>query len=643
MPTPHDVLRRTFGLEQFRPGQEEVITHLLAGRSAAAVFPTGGGKSLCYQLPALLLPGVTLVVSPLIALMKEQIDRLRARAVAAARLDSTLDGDEYRRVMTDLRSGALRLLYLAPERFNNERVRAALLRLRVSLFAVDEAHCISEWGHNFRPDYLKLAHFARLCRAERVLALTATATPPVLADVCRGFAIAPACAVRTGFHRPNLTLRTTPVRADRRDALLASSLKGRPPGPAIVYVTLQRTAEEVAGRLAGAGLPARFYHAGLADEERAAVQDGFATSADAVVVATIAFGMGIDKADIRAVYHYNLPKSLENYSQEVGRAGRDGAPAECELFVCPDDLNRLENFVHGDTPSFAGVHDLLREVFAQGEDFGLNLYELSGTCDVRPVVVSTLLTYLELDGWLQGGTPFYAAYQFQPLKPSAEILARFEGERRDFLKAVLRTAKPARTWFHIDLDTAARASGSPRERVVRALDYLAELGLLTLRADGVRHRYRRLKTPPDLEALAHDLHRRTLEREAREVARLNQVMELAGLDGCQGERLCAHFGETLAAPCGHCSWCLDGGKPAKLLPRAPAAIDEALWREANALRGRHRETLGDARAFTRFLCGLGSPRLTRDKLTRERLFGALEQVPFLEVLRHAEEPSGGRG
>src|SRR5690349_2069536 len=285
MPTPADVLRDTFGLERFLPGQEAVIGHLLSGQSAAAVFPTGGGKSLCYQLPALLLPGVTLVVSPLIALMKEQIDRLKARGVPAERLDSTLGLDDVRRVMNDLRGGRLRLLYVAPERFNNERLREALLRARVSLFAVDEAHCISEWGHNFRPDYLKLAHFARLCKAERTLALTATATPQVLADICTGFDIAPECAVRTTFHRPNLSLHVTPVAADERDALLERRLRERPRGPTIVYVTLQRTAEEVAGRLFRAGVPAKFYHAGMEDDDRAAVQDWFAASDDAVVVA----------------------------------------------------------------------------------------------------------------------------------------------------------------------------------------------------------------------------------------------------------------------------------------------------------------------------------------------------------------------
>jgi ATP-dependent DNA helicase RecQ len=637
MPTARELLRDRFGFDRFRPGQEEVVSHLLAGRSAAAVFATGSGKSLCYQLPALLLPGLTVVVSPLLALMKEQIDRLQTLQIAAARLDSTLTLEETASVMTLLRAGELRLLYVAPERFNNERFREALGRVRVSLFAVDEAHCISEWGHNFRPDYLKLAHFSNLCRAERRLALTATATPQVLVDVCHGFAIEPACAVRTGFYRPNLTVLTTPVRAAERDALLEERLRTRPPGPTIVYVTLQRTAEEVAGRLAQAGFPARAYHAGMEDAERVAVQEWFAPSERAVVVATIAFGMGIDKANIRAVYHYNLPKSLENFSQEIGRAGRDGLPSTCEMFACPDDLNQLENFAYGDTPGFEAVRGVVREVFSLSDEFDVSLHDLANEHDVKPLVAGTLLTYLELDGYLEAGTPFYGRYEFKPLATSAEILRRFEGERRDFLAKVLRQSVKAKVWFHIDLERAAAATGSPRDRVVRALDYLAEQGLLEVKAGEVRNRFRRLKSPPDVDALARELHRRALDREAREIARLNQVVELVGHDGCQVSRLGEHFGEPLPQPCGHCSWCLRGGKAAPLPERPKVAIDPALWPRALELRQQFPDALAEPRSLVRFLCGLSSPRLRGKKLRESPLCGALAHVPFAEVIRWAEQ------
>jgi ATP-dependent DNA helicase RecQ len=636
----YELLRGPFGLEQFRPGQEEVIKHLVAGRSAAAVFPTGGGKSLCYQLPALLFSGLTLVVSPLIALMKDQIDRLQMRAIPAERLDSTLSAEESAGIMANVRSGKLRLLYVAPERFNNERFRAVLHGIRVALFAVDEAHCISEWGHNFRPDYLKLAQFGKECRAERVLALTATATPQVLEDVCRAFAITPECAVRTGFYRSNLTVLLTPMSRAERDGALLQRLGERPAGPTIVYVTLRRTAEAVAARLSEAGLEARAYHAGLKVEDRTSIQEWFAQSERAIVVATIAFGMGIDKANIRAVYHYNLAKSLEGFSQEIGRAGRDGLPALCETFVCPEDLNALENFAYGDTPAREAVAGLVREVLSLGDDFGLSPYDLALKYDVGPLVVNTLLTYLELDGYLQEGTPFYERYQFAPRQSSAEILALFQGERREFLTQVFRQARKAIKWFSIDLEQAAAATNQPRERIVRALEHLAERELLEVKAEGVKNRFRRLRLPADVDEVVGDLHRRTLDREAREIVRLNQVLELASHDGCQVSRLGAHFGDPLPKPCGHCSWCRNGQKPAILLPRPPVSIDPALWRLAEAVRAEQPDPLAEPRALARFLCGLGSPRLTHSKLTRHQLFGILDQVPFPEVLKRSEQGPG---
>ena len=645
MECAQQLLAETFGFDQFLPGQAEVIDHLLSGRSTLAIFPTGGGKSLCYQLPALTFDGVTIVISPLIALMKDQIDFLKSLGVPAERLDSSLSADEARSVTSALRFGELRLLYVAPERFNNERFLQEILRTRVSLFAVDEAHCISEWGNNFRPDYLKLARFAQACRAERLFALTATATPRVAEDICKGFGIPGECVVRTGFYRKNLTVLTTPITAANRDRALLEGLKGHSAGPTIVYVTLQKTSEQVAAYLATAGLPARAYHAGMKDEQRAETQDWFMDSDDGVVVATIAFGMGIDKSNIRYIYHYNLPKSLENFSQEIGRAGRDGETSICEMFVCLDDVCVLENFAYGDTPSRNVIRGLVEEVFSNAGQFDLSLYESSARYDIRQSVVRTLLAQMEINGYLQELTPFYSRYQFQPLASSFEILSKFEGERRQFLTAVFKQVRKTKNWFHIDMDKAAKTIDCSRGRIVRALDYLAEQGLLEVRAEGVRNRFSILRRPGDpcstpqgqaLDRMTDSLYQKALELEAREIGRIGQVIELGSHDGCQVAHLAAHFGERLPRPCGHCSWCLNGQQPATLPAVESTTINERIWRQILDLWHGQDELVKDARALARFACGIISPRLTRTRLSRDRLFGALAHIRFGKVHKRAQ-------
>ena len=633
---PGDVLASRFGFTAFRPGQEQVVEALLAGRSALAVFPTGAGKSLCYQLPALLLDGVTVVVSPLIALMKDQIDALVALGVDAARLDSSLDPNEARDVSDRLRAGSLKLLYVAPERFNNERFLTQLGQTRISLFAVDEAHCISEWGHNFRPDYLKLATRARELGAQRVLALTATATPAVVGDICAGFGIAEADAVVTGFYRPNLTLLTTPADPAARDQLLIDRLRDRPPGSTIVYVTLQRTALRVASLLGAAGLPARPYHAGMSPEDRVAVQDWWTASDANVVVATIAFGMGIDKADVRYVYHLNLPKGLESYSQEIGRAGRDGAAAVCELFACQDDIPTLENFAFGDTPTRDAVAGLLDEIFANEEatQFAVSEHELSTRLDVRPLVLKTILTYLELEGLLRQGTPYYAGYSLRPTAGSFDqMFAGFDPGRADFLRRLVASGKTGRSWTSLDPDDAATVLGEERGRIVAALDYLEQRQLIELRAADVRQRYTLLARPGSSEELLDRLVERFDRRERAEVDRIGRVVSLVTHDGCQVNELIGYFGEVRHEPCGHCSFCLTGA--ARQLPEAatPPPIEQVVDRRAlEALEAAHPQALGVPRQRARFLCGITSPATSRAKLTRDELFGVLADRRFADVL-----------
>jgi ATP-dependent DNA helicase RecQ len=642
---PLAVLAARFGFGSFRPGQERIVEGLLAGRSALAVFPTGGGKSLCYQLPALMLEGVTIVVSPLIALMKDQIDFLQRRGIEAARLDSSLGADEQRGIGERLRSGALKLLYVAPERFNNERFLAQLARTRISLFAVDEAHCISEWGHNFRPDYLKLAERARELRAERVLALTATATPAVVADIRAGFGIEEADAVVTGFYRPNLTLLLTPVTVGVRDGLLLERLRERPPGSTIVYVTLQRTALRVAQLLSGAGLPARAYHAGMSTEERVAVQEWWAGSPDGIVVATIAFGMGIDKADVRYVYHYNLPKGLESYSQEIGRAGRDGEESICELLACPDDVPTLENFAYGDTPTRDALAGLLADVLEHpvGVEFAVSEYELSVRYDLRPLVLRTALTYLELDGVLRQGTPFYAGYRLRPTRDSFDdVFSRFDASRAGFLRRLIASGKTGRTWTTIAPDEAASALGEKRSRIVAALEYLDQQGLVELQAAEVRQRYTVTARPDAPTELVDQLLERFARRERSETERIRNVLSLVTHDGCQVQALVAYFGETRAEPCGHCSHCLNGRSQQLPEPEPRRPIETIVDATALAdLRSTNPAALGTPRQAARFLAGITSPATTRARLTRHALFGPLAERRFLDILAWCEAQNAG--
>ncbi len=343
----HGLLKRHFGYDQFRPGQEEIISNALAGRHSLVVMPTGGGKSLCYQLPALATGGVTLVISPLIALMKDQVDALRANGIGAEFLNSTLDNRAAAEVERGAQAGVVRLLYAAPERVSLPGFRRFLSTLDLRMIAIDEAHCISEWGHDFRPDYRALAELRDLFPQTPIMALTATATERVQQDIVEQLRLNDCRRFVSGFDRPNLTYRVEPG-VGAWDALLGL-LEERRGQSAIMYCFSRKDTEELAARLTGHGHPAVAYHAGLDANTRRLTQERFIDGDVPIVAATIAFGMGIDKPDIRLVVHYTLPKSIESYYQETGRAGRDGLPSECVLFFNEGDRAKQEYFIQGMT------------------------------------------------------------------------------------------------------------------------------------------------------------------------------------------------------------------------------------------------------------------------------------------------------
>jgi RecQ family ATP-dependent DNA helicase len=343
-----DGLLRELGYAEWRTGQREAVIAALEGRDSLIVMPTGGGKSLCYQLPGLATEDLTIVVSPLIALMRDQWVRLNRAGHRVAMISSNMSPEAIRESLSQVRSGEARIIYCAPERFASEFFLEAIAERRIDLLAVDEAHCVSEWGHDFRPDYLRLPQIAERLGRPTVMACTATATKPVAVEIASRFGMRDPLQVRSGFDRPNLSFDVVPLEGKgsvaRRQAVLEAGLGDPANRPAIVYCGTRKDTDEVAATLRQAGFGARAYHAGMEAEERTSVQSRFMSGETEVIVATNAFGMGVDKADVRSVWHMAIPTSVEAYYQEAGRAGRDGLPARAVLLALKMDLGRLVRF-----------------------------------------------------------------------------------------------------------------------------------------------------------------------------------------------------------------------------------------------------------------------------------------------------------
>ncbi|MBV7298351.1 RecQ family ATP-dependent DNA helicase [Enterovibrio paralichthyis] len=642
-------LKDVFGFDGLRGGQQSVVENVLAGHSAAAIFPTGSGKSLCYQLPALHLPHLTLVISPLLALMKDQLDFLRGKGIAAASIDSSLTYDESREVMRSVKAGETKILMISVERLKNERFRQFISSVPISLLVVDEAHCISEWGHNFRPDYLKLPAYRTQLNIPQVLLLTATATPQVIDDMRNKFGIASENVEVTGFYRHNLDLNVLPCREEEKDEALLSLIHSVPfPQPTIVYVTLQQTSESVAGKLRAAGVAAQAYHAGMASEDRQRIQNAFMRGEINCIVATIAFGMGVDKSDIRAVIHYDLPKSVENYSQEIGRAGRDGQPSVCSVLANRESVSVLENFVFGDTPDLIAIRAVIDEIGATpaGKPWEVMLTRLSRESNVRQLPLKTLLVYLELAGIIEPQFSYFADYRFKMLVSAEQILNQFDGERRQFVEAIFQCSPKSRTWHSVDFDALWQGFSAERKRAVTALDYFADKGWIALESKQMMDVYRvnRLEACQGEQAqqLSQEMHALFLSKEEAEINRVHAMLSLFETDTCLSHRLAAYFADEHApAQCGHCSVCR--GNIARL-PKASAqeSVEPAMLQRLiqPLMDAALKEGVAvSAEAATRFLCGIATPLTTRLRAGKMEGFGKLSAYPFDEVKKQVQSLS----
>ena len=400
-------LQKHFGFDDFREGQREVIGSILEGKDAVVVMPTGSGKSLCYQLPAMILDGVTLVVSPLIALMKDQVDALHARGLPATFINSSISESEQRARIDSLRRGEHKLVYIAPERFRSSRFTTALQSVPVSLFAVDEAHCISTWGHDFRPDYLRLRSVIKSLGKVQTLALTATATPYVRSDIIQQLGLNRPETFVSGFDRPNLSIEVVHTEREKQKIAEIRRLAKTAGGSGIIYAATRKAVEQVGDKLKGAGLSVSTYHAGMTDSIRIKAQDDFMSGRTQMIVATNAFGMGIDKPDIRFVVHYQMPGSIEAYYQEIGRAGRDGLPSTCVLLFNYADKNTHDFFIEGSYPDIS----VIKQVYDSLASTELKRIELSTaeiarrTGERNEMAVQSALYVLERAGHIQRTAP----------------------------------------------------------------------------------------------------------------------------------------------------------------------------------------------------------------------------------------------
>jgi ATP-dependent DNA helicase RecQ len=590
-------LREHFGFPDFREGQGEVIAAILEGKDAVVVMPTGSGKSLCYQLPAMMFEGATLVVSPLIALMKDQVDALKARDLPATFINSSIAEREQWSRIDALRRGEFKLVYVAPERFRSSRFLDALKSISVSLFAVDEAHCISTWGHDFRPDYLRLKAVVEALnvdgRRAQTLALTATATPYVRSDIIQQLGLNKPETFVSGFDRPNLTIDVVHTEKEREKVARINRLAKTHDGSGIIYAATRKAVEQVTLQLQRQGLSVSAYHAGMGDAMRVRAQEDFMTGRTQMIVATNAFGMGIDKPDIRFVAHYQIPGSIEAYYQEIGRAGRDSLPSSCVLLFNYADKNTHDFFIEGSYPNAEQVRDIYRALLATGlKRIELSAAEIAKRAGVRnEMAVQSSLYLLERAGHihrLANSSNFGGPSAMPPWESNTA-------------NAAAATAGVQPTDFAID------STKQKPGRVARAILMLDNVSATRLRI-----------TPADVE-----------RRAALERRKLREMIEFCYTEYCYRAHILDYFGDRHhARQCGTCGNCTPTS-PA----RTPLTDAEMPINSAAPSRNKARKTSPNSAAVPRALSDVESLCVRKILACAARMKGRFGKSTLAATLR----------
>ncbi len=556
------VLREAFGYPEFRAGQEAAVESVLKGGDTLVVLPTGGGKSLCYQVPAMLLPGLTVVVSPLISLMKDQVDALEAKGIAAAFVNSTLTTGQVSDRMARAARGEIRMLYMAPERFDAGTTAEQLRRSGVALLAIDEAHCISQWGHDFRPSYLRMRAVREALGDPPTIALTATATPTVRRDIARQLALRDPRVVITGFDRTNLSYSVLPARNDAgKDDLLVQALSDRP-GLTVVYAATRKSVERIAGMLQREGISAAAYHAGLDDDSRHDVQESFMSERVRVIVATNAFGMGIDKANVRAVVHHSMPGTLEAYYQEAGRAGRDGLPSEAILLHAFQDRFTHEYFIKGSYPErdlVTRVYDTLRKLSNRPGGVPERPDEIAGVVPGKASArdVESALRVLEQAGAVVRAQESSSLVRVRLLATFDRIKRELNGDAHSMQLGILRAlwrvaGNDLATGAVIDVAALPSGLGAPPE-VKDVLESLQDRQFITVQSLGGGLML--AAAARDIDGFAIDWDSLDRRRDA-ELEKLEAVQRYAYAKTCRRAFVLRYFGDPAAGnSCSGCDNC----------------------------------------------------------------------------------------
>ncbi len=563
-----ELLKIHFGYGSFRPGQERALDNILKGRDTLVVLPTGGGKSLIYQLPSLILEGVTLVISPLIALMKDQVDSLERVGIPATFINSSISLAEADRRLKKVKEGFYKIVYIAPERFYNQAFVTSLKEIKVSLFAVDEAHCISQWGHDFRPSYLRLREAVRSVGSPVVVALTATATPEVRADIGRQLGLKNPETVITGFARPNLQLAVVAASNGQKLAHIVDLLSSNQEiGSGIIYVGTRARADEIVEALVDNGIKAVGYHAGMDAESRDWVQEKFMSGEAQVVVATNAFGLGINKKDIRFVIHHDIPGTVEAYYQEAGRAGRDGRDSFCLLFHNQQDRYLREFFIKGDNPDpniITEIYDFLLRRAGLEVDPNASILvtyaEISQNLSdqVPEMAIGTALKILEKEGYISRPNEKNANSFLKINRSWAEIVAAISKRSKSQLEIVAKleerySSELAAGW-EFNPEEAAIVLKVKKDSLLRAVKKLAEKDLMKYRPPfrGTEIKILKVIEPEDLELDFKALKAKA----ARAYEKLDEMEAYVYHLGCRQEYILKYFGDESARPCGCCDSCL---------------------------------------------------------------------------------------